>query len=124
MNFDYMGYDFSINEELMGQLVVIDDDRYSGAYSGAAYTAWRGGKPDDIDAGDVTCEEFWRKYGTVMHGRGDTPQAAFLDLKTKFEATGYLFMEPLLFVLAPDLTYGSERAFLAQSDEFKEWLAA
>ena len=118
MNFDFMGADYPINEELMQQLVVIDDDRYSGCYSGAAYTAWRGGKPDAIDAGDNECDEFWHKYEDCMHGRGNTPQAAFLDLKAKFEATGYLFEEPLLFVLV------LETGMLFHSDEFKKWLAS
>ena len=122
--FDYMNQDYCLNEELMLQLVVIDDDRYSGAYSNASYTAWRGGKPDDIDAGDTTCEEFWKKYRNCLHGRGNTPQEAFRDLLVKVESQGWDFLGPLLVVIAPCRLYGEEQAILKDSDAFKTWLGA
>jgi hypothetical protein len=72
------------NADIQNYLIEVDEDRYSGAYSGAGYTAWLGFRPDDIDAGDSTCEEFWEN-NRVVHGRGDSPQAAYLDLVSKHD---------------------------------------
>jgi hypothetical protein len=63
--------------------ITIDDDRYGGAYSGAPYTAWDGDAPDDIDAGDVTCQLFWESSRRV-YGKGNSPQEALIDLVRKF----------------------------------------
>lgn len=79
---------YEINEELKYRQVDIDNDRYSGAYSGASYTAWLGTRPNDIDAGDIDCEQFWRKHRNEFHGRGSTPQAALEDLLSKNSERG------------------------------------
>lgn len=66
--------------------IIIDEDRYGGSYSGFMFTAWYCGVPDDIDAGDGTCEEFW-KNNDIVFGGGSTPDQAVADLLTKILLT-------------------------------------
>jgi hypothetical protein len=61
-------------------------DRYSGAYSGGEYVAF----PLDFDeidpavnADDVACATFWTEEQTQAVGLGESPEAAFHDLKVK-----------------------------------------
>lgn len=62
--------------------IFIDEDRYSGAYSGHCFTAWFGAVPDDIDAGDTGCQTFWRN-NDIVFGGGDTSDKAVADLLEK-----------------------------------------
>ena len=72
-------------------------DRYSGTYSGGAFTVWNlypETVPDAIYSDDCTCDEFWyeigddeksynyRKYHN-RYGVGNTIQAAIDDLYKK-----------------------------------------
>ena len=102
------------------ELVVVDDDRYSGAYSRAEYTAWWGIPPDDIDAGDPTCDEFWYKNPEVLCGKGNTAQEAFRDLAAKIDAKGWLFEPKFIDIL--DDKYGTHLYMLYESPEFVKWL--
>lgn len=71
-----------IKTTLTMRYIEIDEDRYSGIYSGAAFTAWDGEQPSEIDAGDPTCEKFWETNKRVC-GKGPTAQSAAADLLTK-----------------------------------------
>ena len=62
--------------------IIIDEDRYGGCYSGHKFTAWFKAAPDDIDAGDVMCNEFWAT-NDVAFGGGDAPDEAVADLLEK-----------------------------------------
>ncbi|MEL6348461.1 MAG: hypothetical protein AAFV53_35470 [Myxococcota bacterium] len=65
--------------------IVVDDDRYSGIYSGARFTAWVGLPPEDIGDDDLTCRFFWEDQmaqRSATFGRGQTEAAAILDLLT------------------------------------------
>lgn len=99
------------------RFVFIDRDRYSGAYSGASWTAWIGEPPDEIDAGDPTCEEFWEQAPDAipLHGRGDDPQEALRDLmgKTELSIGGF----DLVFC---DTFDGESRAVSPCSSRFEE----
>ena len=59
-------------------------DRYSGTYSGGAFTAWNlqaEDVPQDINASDVECASFWDTAdGRYYIGRGKTPDEAIKDL--------------------------------------------
>jgi hypothetical protein len=103
-------------------LVVVEEDRYTGAYSGALFTAWWGIPPDDIDAGDMECGEFWRTHKDVLCGMGNTPQAAFQDLAKKVDAAGWLF-EPRFADVPNGIKYGEHLYFLCASPEFFTWLS-
>lgn len=63
-------------------IIFIDEDRYTGAYSGHRYTAWVGNIPDDASGGDSTCAEFW-DTNKVIFGGGSTPDEAVADLFRK-----------------------------------------
>ncbi len=76
--------------EPLTTLVTIDNDRYGGAYSGARYTAWNGFAPEDIDAGDGTCEHFWTSNSRIC-GKGDSPKEAFVDLRRQLCGKKYIF---------------------------------
>lgn len=111
-----------LSENIGVRLVMIDNDRYGGAYSGAAFTAWPGVRPSDIDAGDGTCEEFWRAFDNKefwqnICGRGDTPQAALKDLRKIWEAAGWEFDDVCRIV---DVCGGD--VFIFNSHEFERWL--
>lgn len=95
----------------------IDEDRYGGAYSGAEFTAWPGTRPSDLDAGDETCEAFWRDHSNALHGRGDTAQAAYLDLMNKMSAEPYCWMVDGFLVVFVD-----HAALLIGSPNFTTWL--
>lgn len=59
----------------------INLDRYSGVYSGARFTAWEGMPPEEIDADDGTCEDFWRSNPLRLKcGKGETAVEALADL--------------------------------------------
>lgn len=65
----------------------IVNDRYSGSYSGALWTAWNMPSeevPPEIDAGDGDCGAFWHAFTGIV-GKGDTPQAAYDDLARKLK---------------------------------------
>lgn len=84
MKIDDTCFDYDINPDVVYWLVSIDDDRYGGCYSGHRFTAWPGLRPDDIDAGDGTCEDFWKKHGaTALYGGGTTAKEALHDLLKK-----------------------------------------
>lgn len=61
-------------------------DRYTGAYSGGEWTCWPKyieEIPDEIEAGDIPCMEFWKSYDTSKVGIGDSPNDAVKDLRIK-----------------------------------------
>lgn len=70
--------------------IIINEDRYSGSYSGHTYTAWLGLVPDDVDAGDSTCEDFW-KNNKVLFGGGATPDKAVVALIKKLNENNVPF---------------------------------
>ena len=62
---------------------VIVADRYTGAYSGAEWTAWNRyihDIPQEIDGGDMECWEFWGKTKEIV-GKGKTPADAYESLR-------------------------------------------
>ena len=67
--------------------LTIVEDRYTGVYSGGIYTAWHLApyeRPEEIDADDVTCYDFWiNKSKGYLVGVGDTIKEAIEDLKKK-----------------------------------------
>ena len=77
--------------------LTIVEDRYGGCYSGGAYTAFcmDGSElPWQIDAGDVECDCFWKKYNDIFKedpnniykvGIGRTPNEAVNDLAKKIK---------------------------------------
>lgn len=74
--------------ELITYPTTIMEDRYGGAYSGAAWTAWPM-YPEEIpegpDDGDPECWTFWQEYkGTV--GKGKTPDEAYTSLIMHLQA--------------------------------------
>ena len=116
MNIDDFRFQYSANTDIIHRLIEIDDDRYGGCYSGAPYTAWPGVRPDDIDAGDGTCEDFWKEHANALHGRGATPQAAFRDLIEKI-GDQWWAEGAVQFVSVGGTPY------LYDSDAFRAWLA-
>lgn len=59
---------------------IILADRYSGAYSGASWTAWNGyAIPAGPEDGDVLCRNFWQDYKGPV-GKGSTPNDAYQSL--------------------------------------------
>lgn len=65
-------------------------DRYTGSYSGGEWTCWPRyieEIPDEIEAGDIPCMEFWRNCDTSKIGIGDSPDAAVNDLRIKLGDT-------------------------------------
>lgn len=65
--------------------LTIVSDRYSGVYSGGAYTAWNMDAdeiPADINGGDIECDKFWEENRLVC-GKGSTVSEAVLDLYLK-----------------------------------------
>ncbi len=63
--------------------VTILMDRYSGVYSGAAWTAFNL-DPEDVPTGasgcDTVCADFWEDTDLIV-GKGLTPDDALKDLK-------------------------------------------
>lgn len=65
--------------------LVIVKDRYTGVYSDGVYTAWNlhlEEIPQDIEADDVSCRNFWYSYTGIV-GLGGTPSDAVNDLQQK-----------------------------------------
>ena len=62
-------------------------DRYTGSYSGGAFTAWNCEYyeiPLDAASSDGLCGEFWETaHDKYLIGTGDTPREAMLDLYIK-----------------------------------------
>lgn len=115
MRIDDARFVYDLNPDVAYRLIEIEDDRYSGCYSGGAFTAWPGVRPDHIDAGDLTCEEFWRTHANVLHGKGATPQAAFEDLVAKI-GEQWDVASALQFVSVCGQPY------LFDSNAFRAWL--
>lgn len=66
------------------------NDRYSGRYSGAKWTAWIGEEPEEINADDVTCSNYWyNKENIPPHGEGESPGGALEDLWIYFDLNDY-----------------------------------
>ena len=64
-------------------------DRYNGSFSGAPWIAYRLSYfelPDELDAGDGECHDYWAKEDKSLIGFGQTPQEAYNDLKKKVKA--------------------------------------
>lgn len=66
-------------------------DRYSGCFSGGAYTAWNldhYNLPSEIDDDDVTCYDFWsgKDCQRYVIGKGRTVSEALADLYIKLKA--------------------------------------
>lgn len=69
-------------DENCADVLIIDEDRYGGSYSGYKFTVWINKIPDGISADDVTCCEYW-STNTTLFGGGETPDDACLDLINK-----------------------------------------
>ena len=68
--------------------ITVIADRYTGAYSGALWTAFnlrQGQIPEGVDDGDPECMEFWDNY-TEPVGKGNTPDDAVRDLEAQIIA--------------------------------------
>lgn len=82
--------------------LTIKADRYSGVYSGGAYTAWPCGEsdiPDEVFADDVTCAHEWGVIKSERQhvGVGCTPSVALVDLYLKQHS---IFVEDYLYTVA------------------------
>lgn len=82
--------------------LTIKADRYSGVYSGGAYTAWPCGEsdiPDEVFADDVSCAHEWGiiKSERQHVGVGCTPSVALVDLYLKQHS---IFVEDYLYTVA------------------------
>lgn len=105
-------------------LVQIDEDRYGGCYSGAAFTAWPGVAPLDIGCVDGDCEAFWGLHADALHGKGSTPQQAFRDLLSRIKVSRRPW-DPedelkLVLVVGQEETTG----FAYGSSDFYTWLVS
>lgn len=75
-------------EKLLVTPLCIVEDRYGGCYSGAEYLAFNMlpffvGQLD-IDAGDMSCQEFWKHEAeNYIIRKGETPLEALRDLQIK-----------------------------------------
>jgi hypothetical protein len=68
-----------------GSRVTIVTARYGGIYEPGKWLAFGGGPrelPDEWDAEDTVCIEFWRQRRNEVGG-GDTPDEALADLLAK-----------------------------------------
>lgn len=68
----------------IGDVIVIDEDRYRGAYSGHSFTAWVNRIPFNASGADVPCAEFWDNNTTIFGG-GSNPDEAVKDLLRKLD---------------------------------------
>lgn len=89
---DYVNHNM-LNDELLVTPLCIVEDRYGGCYSGARYLALNMSPFSvgelDIDAGDLSCEEFWEQEAEdYIIGKGITPLEALIDLKEKLKSEG------------------------------------
>ena len=67
--------------------LTITADRYSGTYSGGDYIAWNFDAidiPEDVNAGDEFCWDFWEK-NKIVCGKGRTVSEAIADLYVKMK---------------------------------------
>ncbi|RTL49921.1 MAG: hypothetical protein EKK46_14085 [Rhodocyclaceae bacterium] len=72
-----------------GELTVVED-RYGGGYSGGRFVAWplpSASVPPDSQGGDIPASVFWAK--PRLAGKGDTQEAAIIDLELKLVNLGY-----------------------------------
>lgn len=81
--------------------LTIKADRYSGVYSGGAYTAWPCGEediPDGVFMDDVTCAHEWGVIKSERQhvGIGCTPSVALVDLYLKQHS---IFVEDYLMTV-------------------------
>jgi len=84
---EYVDWKVFNNIDTIYPLTIITD-RYSGVYSGGAYTAWPGDKedvPDEVSMDDVTCGHEWGVIKSERQhvGIGCTPSVALVDLYLK-----------------------------------------
>lgn len=84
---EYIEWDVFNHMDTIYPLTIIAD-RYSGVYSGGAYTAWPGDEedvPDEVSMDDVTCAHEWGVIKTERQhvGIGCTPSVALVDLFLK-----------------------------------------
>jgi len=117
------------HEDHVYHIVQIEDDRYSGCYSGAGFTAWPGIRPDELDAGDTECMTFWDDWkDKALYGAGSTAQEAFRDLIQKMETLTINIIErdepewSNLLVVTLHSCIQRTVAMLYNSDEFRTWL--
>lgn len=62
-------------------------DRYNGGYSGGKFVAFNlefKDVPESVYGGDIECGFFWDTIN-IPYGIGDTPNAAMIDMFTKYE---------------------------------------
>lgn len=75
-----------------GEQTVVED-RYSGGYSGAKYIAWplpAAAIPPDSQGGDIDAGVFWSMSRKQLAGKGDTPEAALVDLERLLKEEGWI----------------------------------
>lgn len=75
---------YTIQDSIYPLTVVAD--RYSGVYSGGAFTAWNKYNdelPSAIFGDDISCMEFWSENDNTLCGKGDTVDSAIADLYGK-----------------------------------------
>ena len=87
--------------------VTIVCDRYTGAYSGGAWTAWQLDTwdiPSWIEECDFVCRDEWRK-NTEPVGLGDTPQEALQDLMHKLNEYCYKMHKELGIAEPEEIEY-------------------
>lgn len=111
------------HEDAVWHIIQIDYDRYSGAYSGAPFTAWPGIRPSDLDDGDIECMTFWEQNANTLHGKGYSAQEAFRNLVEKIESGGLWDVDVTLKVVMLESCLEPCRAFLYDSEEFRQWIA-
>lgn len=70
--------------QLIGDVIVVDEDRYIGSYSGYRFTAWINRVPFEASGGDTLCADFWMQNKTIFGG-GQTPDDAVSDLINKLD---------------------------------------
>jgi len=99
------------------EYISVDDDRYSGVYSGALFTAWVGDVPEDVSGGDGLCEEFWDE-NTILCGKGDSAVLAVQDLLQKIDrwVGSFDLVDTGRFRVEKD-----ERFLLVWTDKFDAW---
>lgn len=118
-----------LSADLEGRMIQIDDDRYTGAYSGHEYTAWWGTKPSALDDSDPECMLFWREWrDKLIYGGGDTPQEAFRDLIRKLSPYEYRLVNDknpeicTLLLITLHWCLEPTTAIIYNSREYKAWI--
>lgn len=97
---EYVEWDVFNHMDTIYPLTIIAD-RYSGVYSGGAYTAWPGDEedvPDEVSMDDVTCAHEWGVIKSERQhvGIGCTPSVALVDLFLKQHS---IFVEDYLMTV-------------------------